>query len=189
MSKAQVLKTWRERMLLERRCRCCGAQNDRHPAYRCSGCHQRRQARYALNRAAQTTRDVERARLCYAKEKHGQQVTCHRCKERPVFLAGKCLPHYLMVTRGYLLSLSFGLADLWDAQEGLCGITREPLTPENATVDHIVPRSRGGGDELENLRWVTRRANHLKNNLLDSELVELCAAAISRLAFDAATWP
>lgn len=74
-----------------------------------------------------------------------------------------------------LLNISAGqLASLWRKQRGLCGLTGERLTRDNAQVDHISPRSRGGTDDISNLRWVTKKVNYAKRELTDSEFLDLC---------------
>ncbi len=40
---------------------------------------------------------------------------------------------------------------LYGAQEGLCAGCHVLFRFRNMTVDHIVPRSRGGSDHIENL--------------------------------------
>ena len=35
-----------------------------------------------------------------------------------------------------------------------------------ATIDHIIPRSKGGGDEIENLQLAHARCNKIKGNQL-----------------------
>lgn len=66
------------------------------------------------------------------------------------------------------------LEALWSRQDGLCALTGRPLDHAKADIDHIVPVSRGGGHELGNLRWVTRKANRAKGNMTDREFFELC---------------
>lgn len=66
------------------------------------------------------------------------------------------------------------LAALWRRQRGLCALTGIPLTRENAEVDHILPRARGGSDALDNLRWTTRTVNRAKRDMTDAEFAELC---------------
>jgi 5-methylcytosine-specific restriction endonuclease McrA len=82
------------------------------------------------------------------------------------------------------------LRSLWDQQGGLCGLTGQPMDIADADVDHIIPKSRGGSDELANLRWTTRAANQAKGDLLDEEFVALCAQVaehIGRLVMGAAS--
>jgi 5-methylcytosine-specific restriction endonuclease McrA len=48
-----------------------------------------------------------------------------------------------------------------------------------ASIDHIVPKSRGGDDTLRNLRWVDKRVNFAKRDLTDEEFVRLCRAVVA----------
>jgi 5-methylcytosine-specific restriction endonuclease McrA len=72
-----------------------------------------------------------------------------------------------------------GLALLWRKQRGLCALTGERLTRENAEVDHILPRKRGGGDEIANLRWTTKTANRMKRDMTDEEFFSACLNVMS----------
>ena len=58
-------------------------------------------------------------------------------------------------------------------------LTGRPLTPSDVSVDHLVPLSRGGSQDVSNLRLVTRGANHAKSNLLLQEFVELCRDVVA----------
>lgn len=66
------------------------------------------------------------------------------------------------------------LRSLWEAQEGRCALTGRPLDITTTEVDHIVPRSRNGSDELENLRLLSPEANAAKGGMTDAELIALC---------------
>lgn len=50
---------------------------------------------------------------------------------------------------------------------GICG--HRMLSLEHANVDHIVPVSRGGGDETENLQFTHKWCNHYKGDRLPGE--------------------
>lgn len=39
-------------------------------------------------------------------------------------------------------------------------------SPEKLTVDHLIPRSRGGSHSMENLRVACLRCNHTRGNSL-----------------------
>lgn len=68
------------------------------------------------------------------------------------------------------------LRKIWDAQGGTCALTgRKLVIGQNASLDHIVPVTRGGTSDASNLRFVVRSVNVLKLDLLDDELLELCA--------------
>lgn len=52
---------------------------------------------------------------------------------------------------------------LWDDQKGLCAFSGVILVPGvNASLDHKIPRSAGGLDEISNLHWVDINLNRLK---------------------------
>ncbi|MEL6413545.1 MAG: HNH endonuclease signature motif containing protein [Pseudomonadota bacterium] len=84
-----------------------------------------------------------------------------------------------------ILSQPFKLApskivdQLWQAQAGLCALCGEPMlrsrfqaphaqvwAKQRATVDHIVPKSKGGADTAENLQLAHARCNKIKGNCL-----------------------
>ena len=65
------------------------------------------------------------------------------------------------------------------AQKYRCFLTGRPLTPADVSVDHLVALSRGGSQDVSNLRLVTRGANHAKSNLLLQEFVELCRDVVA----------
>lgn len=66
------------------------------------------------------------------------------------------------------------IARLWKAQRGRCALTGRRLD-RDAQLDHILPRARGGGDEITNLRWVCNAANLAKRDMTDAEFQTLCA--------------
>ena len=50
-----------------------------------------------------------------------------------------------------------------------CQYTGELLKPEEGSLDHVVPRSRGGKDAWENLVWSSKAVNAKKGNRLPEE--------------------
>ena len=50
-----------------------------------------------------------------------------------------------------------------------CQYTGQLLTPAEGSLDHVVPRSRGGKDEWENLVWSNKDVNARKGNRLPHE--------------------
>ena len=68
---------------------------------------------------------------------------------------------------------------LWEAQSGRCALCSRPMlrnrfeapharvwAKQRATVDHIVPRSRGGTDAHDNVQLAHARCNKIKGNRL-----------------------
>lgn len=72
------------------------------------------------------------------------------------------------------------LASLWRRQRGHCALTGWRLD-RTAEIDHIIPRVRGGSDDISNLRWVTRDVNRAKRDLLDADFFAICRAVVTGL--------
>lgn len=71
------------------------------------------------------------------------------------------------------------LRQLWEEQRGRCAVTGEVLIPgATASLDHIIPKSRGGESIRGNLRWVLLKVNQLKWDMTHDELVEMCRKVI-----------
>lgn len=70
------------------------------------------------------------------------------------------------------------LARMWHEQRGLCALTGRKLD-RSAQLDHIVPKAKGGGDDIGNLRWVCEIANICKRHLSDEEFLILCSDVMS----------
>jgi 5-methylcytosine-specific restriction endonuclease McrA len=80
-----------------------------------------------------------------------------------------------------------------------CQYTGRLLHPDEGSLDHVVPRSRGGGDTWENLVWSAREVNQRKADRLPHEAGlkllaapraprELPVSALIRNAHGVAEW-
>ena len=79
------------------------------------------------------------------------------------------------------------LKKTFDLQKGLCALSGRPIDVSSFHVDHVVPKSKGGADELSNLRLVCEEANLAKSSLSDSELVQLCKDILVTMEAERAT--
>jgi 5-methylcytosine-specific restriction endonuclease McrA len=66
------------------------------------------------------------------------------------------------------------LKDLLNNQEGKCILSGRNIDIKTAHLDHIIPLSRGGKNELSNFRFLCSDVNYAKRVLLDKELIDLC---------------
>ena len=55
-----------------------------------------------------------------------------------------------------------------------CALTGRPLTPDNCSIDHKKPLSRGGGNSARNLHLVVSEANRAKGGMDIAEFKNLC---------------
>jgi len=111
-----------------------------------------------------------------------QQGICIACK-RSATAAAFCFTHWFRaIGSAYGLGNAKGveiLQRLWSKQSGCCSITGEVLVPgTNASLDHIVPRSKGGSNQEDNLQWVLRSVNRVKSDMTNAELYEFCQKVI-----------
>lgn len=62
--------------------------------------------------------------------------------------------------------------EMFTAQNGLCIYTGIQLVPgTNTALDHIMPKSRGGTNELSNLQWIDIGINRLKHDFMEEEFI------------------
>ena len=57
----------------------------------------------------------------------------------------------------------------------------DPDVDKDIEIDHIIPKNRGGKDELSNVQWVTKQANCFKSDRTESELFELCNKIVTTI--------
>lgn len=69
---------------------------------------------------------------------------------------------------------ALGLKQIVEQQNYQCALTGRHLTPKNAELDHVVPRSKGGTNERENLQWLHKQVNRAKGTMTQSEFVAMC---------------
>lgn len=67
---------------------------------------------------------------------------------------------------------------LIEGQSYQCALSGRKLTPETASLDHIVPLSRGGEHSIENLWVVDVQVNAAKGTLTTEEFQALCQEVV-----------
>lgn len=66
------------------------------------------------------------------------------------------------------------LRDMLVKQDYRCALSGRLLTPQNCSLDHIIPLSKGGMHTPDNAQLVCCEINKVKANLTDEEFIELC---------------
>jgi 5-methylcytosine-specific restriction endonuclease McrA len=130
---------------------------------RCSQCLERRRVR-----------EVQR------KQENAANGRCRECSEVAINGHQVCLKCYMKIVSNRHLGTRTRwreILELFERQNGKCALSGLPLTLGlNADLDHIVPRSRGGDNDLSNLQWVLEKVNEFKNNSLESEFFSFIEA-------------
>lgn len=71
---------------------------------------------------------------------------------------------------------------IYDKSKHFCALCGKPLVYGEMTVDHVMPLSRGGKNEEDNMRCLCRECNQLKGNRIDSEmyagLIKICSNGV-----------
>jgi 5-methylcytosine-specific restriction endonuclease McrA len=63
----------------------------------------------------------------------------------------------------------FSFKALWQRDGGVCQYTNKKLTPNEANIDHIIPRSRGGQTSWTNCVVTQKEVNARKANMTPEE--------------------
>jgi hypothetical protein len=71
------------------------------------------------------------------------------------------------------------IMSLIERQNFRCAMSGRTLTPESASLDHIVPLSRNGSHELSNLWVVDHQVNLAKGTLTVEEFMGLCQEIVN----------
>lgn len=62
--------------------------------------------------------------------------------------------------------------ELFGKQQGKCNACQHPFHYRNLTVDHIVPKSKAGGDNIENLQLLCQACNSTKGQGTHEQLIQ-----------------
>jgi len=134
--------------------------------YRCDFCQERHRTSYRNNYRIRVLR--------------GQCVCCTQKATAGAF----CFTHWLKnIGHSYKLGKKNGgialLQRIWDEQCGKCAVTGMLLIPGvSASLDHIIPLSKGGTSTKENMRWVLLEINRAKADMTHQQFVDMCLTVV-----------
>jgi 5-methylcytosine-specific restriction endonuclease McrA len=129
-------------------------------------------ARKRESMARRRAADPDKARA-YSNAYHAANRAA-RTKNMRDYYARRFFWGRAMKLRGVGRATAADLASIWKAQRGSCALTGRKLD-QDAQLDHVVARARGGTDERTNLRWLCREANLARRELSDDEFIALCS--------------
>jgi len=150
---------------------------------------QRQVAHTQAWRARQTTEKIQHlnrkgnASKVALRRERVERGLCYMCGS-PADAGKLCFEHWLRALgRSHKLNVANGgvalMKRIWNEQIGVCALTGESLRPgDNASLDHIVAKAKGGETVRSNLRWVSYTSNMAKRDLSDGEFLELCRRVV-----------
>jgi hypothetical protein len=155
-------------------CNTCGAPLLDNRFKRCTRCREAGKASWAVHAPAR-------------RQQRAAAGICLRCPEPALLPSRYCRLHTLENSlRKYRIPKS-RYEEFWQklaAQDFRCYYTGVALVPGvNASLDHRVPRSRGGDPaDADNTVWCDRLINAFKNDLTEAEFVERCRMVAMRFS-------
>lgn len=66
------------------------------------------------------------------------------------------------------------LAEMLEKQGYRCALSGRELTPDNCTLDHIIPVTEGGEHALSNVQLVTAEVNAAKGSMSNDAFKAMC---------------
>lgn len=66
------------------------------------------------------------------------------------------------------------LVEMIERQQYRCALSGRKLTPKTASLDHIVPFSKGGEHTMENVQIVHVEVNNAKGTLTQEQFIAVC---------------
>lgn len=107
------------------------------------------------------------------------------CGKDAVSNKNYCEKHYLMKVSHSRIGTSKHwkyLKELIEKQNYKCTLTGDSITfDDDIELDHIVPKSRGGSNELSNFQWVTKQVNWFKGTWTQKELLTMCRKIVNTI--------
>lgn len=113
------------------------------------------------------------------------------CNQKNMTCQEKALPNHKMCEKHFFQECA--IRHLKDSKRGLelqelfykqnqeCYLSNKKLIiGVNASLDHIIPLSKGGTNDTSNLAWMDENSNYAKNNMSNEEFIELCRQIVRK---------
>lgn len=128
-------------------------------------------------------RDKDKEARRIANAKIAEAGLCQRCRVSPVRIGVFCEEcWYKSKAQGFGGSGNWKkLRDLLVSQDFQCAYSGKLLIlGPDASIDHKIPRSRGGSNDVSNLQWVSRTVNQMKTVFTHQEFLRACEVIVKR---------
>lgn len=140
-----------------------------------------------IHKACNSCREEMRKTCNGRRAKFANEGKCVQCGIPKIGVVGLYCEHCMLRTaaRRWLGDSKKwpSLLELLKSQNYKCAYTGETLIlGDNASVDHKVPRSRGGTNTLENVQWVIWRVNRSKTDMTHDEFLSMCKSIAAKFA-------
>lgn len=145
---------------------------------RCDLC---RKANSEANRRWRSNRSARGDSYKRKDREYSPRRPCADCgfMTRAISPVPRCKPCGARFRRSVAISPADRYA-IYERDGWTCGICNEAVesglpnsSPWQATLDHVIPRSRGGGDDAENLRLTHRYCNSVRSSRVELTLDQL----------------
>lgn len=111
---------------------------------------------------------------CEKRKRKKEAGICYSCKNVAVENRSKCAECFMKAMAKQAGTTAEILKDIWNEQNGICTYSgRKLIIGINASVDHKMPKSKGGNNDSSNLQFVHKTVNFAKNNLLENDFIQL----------------
>jgi hypothetical protein len=128
----------------------------------------------------------------YQKKKSKQDSIngqCASCSQKRLPTSKLCMKHFVYhiinfwkIPKEEKEKLISALINKFEYSEGSCFYTGLKLIPGfNASIDHRIPQAKGGKHVIENLEWVHKCINFMKNDLSEKEFINRSANILVEL--------